>query len=54
VTELSGKGKVEMQMVDRIVEGGELLVDYPIRNQRYQRTATAGSLWAQGTATKLS
>lgn len=32
VTELSGKGKVEMQMVDRIVEGGEshqLLVGLP-------------------------
>jgi hypothetical protein len=25
VTELSGKGKVEMQMVDRVVEGGESL-----------------------------
>ena len=51
VTELSGKGKVEMQMVDRIVEGGEshqLLVDYPIRNQRYQRSAAAGSAMGSG------
>lgn len=26
VTELGGKGKVEMQMVDRIVDRGELLL----------------------------